>query len=196
VEEAQIGTKADMQPRLRLIKGGQHCELLMKAVRIVVAPEDRPPFNVDAVAVEEDTFLVMSEAGQELPDTDEHPVRIMTRAIEVRPVSTGTVLVKRGHPLMFLAIVNDFDVEPSLREEWVADAIYEIFRESERRKIQSLALPLIGTAHGLLSIERFLYLFHLILTKVLPIFPKQLWLIAPTGASSEIFRMLEMKISN
>jgi hypothetical protein len=165
--------------------------VLSGSVRIVVRPENRPPFRVDAVAAEEDTYLVMSEPNAEIRDTDEHPVRIMTRAIEVRPAQPGSVLVKRGHPLRFLAIVHNFDLEPSCREEWVWSSLFGILCESERRRFSSLAMPLIGTVHGPLREARFLFLLRSVLDRVSPCHLKRLWLVAPSGASSDICGMLE-----
>ena len=83
---------------------------------VVAAPYNRPPFKVDALAVEEDTFLVMS-ADRKVHDTREPLIRIMTRVIETQPKDPGSVFVKGGSPLRFLAIVHDLNEEPTWREE-------------------------------------------------------------------------------
>jgi hypothetical protein len=156
-----------------------------------VRPENSPPFRVDAVVAEEDTYLVMSESNAELRDTNEHPVRIMTRAIEARPAQPGSIIVKRGSPLRFLAIIHDFDIEPSSREEWVGKCLSEALYQSEKRQFGSLAIPLIGTSHGPLDEKRFLLLLHGILDEISPRHLKQLWLVVPAGTSSEIMGLLE-----
>ena len=60
----------DSKPNLRLIQGRLHCETSFKSIRIVSAPKDSPPFEVDAIALEEDTYLIMS-ADLEIIKPDE-----------------------------------------------------------------------------------------------------------------------------
>ncbi len=50
----------DKRAKLKLIKGGLQAEIHYKSVRIVAAPESAPPFEVDTIAFEEDTYLIMS----------------------------------------------------------------------------------------------------------------------------------------
>jgi hypothetical protein len=190
-EDLDIANKKDIRPRLRLIRGGQDCEMFVNSVRIVIAPIKRPPFHVDAIVAEEDTFLVMSESQAVIEERNENTLRIMTKAIEACPASPGSVLVKRGNPVRLLAIVHDFDLYPSWREEWISKALYEIFLESDKRRLHSLALPLIGTVHGSLKEDRFLYLLYCALKEVSPDDLKKLWLIVPEGSCCDIFSKLE-----
>jgi O-acetyl-ADP-ribose deacetylase (regulator of RNase III) len=145
---------------------------------------------VDAVAAEEDTFLVLS-ADPVVRDPKEHPVRLMTRVIETQAEAPGSVIVKGGSPLRLLAIVHDLSQEPSWREEWIASALDAIFREAESRKLQSIALPLIGTKHGSLEKRRFVVLLRHALERTLPRYLKRLWLIIPDGTSGKILEMIE-----
>jgi len=182
--------KTDKRPRLRLIRGGYPCEMSLGSVRIVAAPADRPPFMVDAVVAEEDTFLVLS-ADREVRDPNEPLVRLMTRVIETRPETPGSVLVRGKSPLQLLAIVHDLNQEPSWREEWIVSALDGIFREAESRKLRSIALPLLGTLHGSLEKQRFLVLLRCALERISPNHLKRLWLVVPVGTSSKILQILE-----
>ena len=160
------------------------------SLRIVAAPDDTPPFKVDAVAAEEDTFLVLS-ADPQVRDPKEPLMRVMTRVIETHPEAPGSVLVKGKCPLRLLAIVHDLNEDPSWREEWIASALDGIFREAESRKLRSIALPLLGTLHGSLEKQRFVVLLRCALERMSPNHLKRLWLAVPVGTSCKILEMLE-----
>jgi hypothetical protein len=160
------------------------------SVDVVAAPDKRPPFNVDAVAVEEDTFLVMS-AHRRVQDPKEPLIKIMTRVIETRPKAPGSVFVKGGSPLRFLAVVHDLNEEPTWREEWILGALEAIFREAERRELRAIALPFLGTLHGSLEKERFLVLLRSALEKISVNHLKRLWLVVPGKTSSKILEILQ-----
>ena len=185
-----IEEKTDKMPKLRLIRGGYPREMSLGSVDIVAAPEHKPPFTVDAVAFEEDTFLVLS-ADRRVRAPKEPLVRLMTRVIETRPETPGSVLVKGKRPLRLLAIVHDLNQEPSWREEWVASALEGIFREAESRRLRSITLPFLGTLHGSLKKERFVELLRCALERMSPNHLKRLWLLVPAGTSSKILEMLE-----
>lgn len=163
---------------LQLIQGGLHRSMSFGPVRIVSAPVTSPPFHVQALVFEEDTWLIMSE-HPEACEPEEHPIRMMTQMIEIHPEKVGTVLVRGQNPIRFLAIVHDVDQEPTWREEWVESALMEIFVNAEQRGIQSIGLPLIGTLHGKLENQRFVELLHKVLVQMTFNHLKRLWLIAP-----------------
>ncbi len=48
------------RPPLRLIHGGRSNRTTQGVVHVVMAPREQPPFAVDAIVVEEDTYLVLS----------------------------------------------------------------------------------------------------------------------------------------
>ncbi len=189
-EELSIDRKTDKRPRLRLIQGSYPRKMSFGSVDIVAAPEDRPPFPVNAVAFEEDTLLVLS-ADPQVREPHEHLVRLMTRVIETRPETLGSVLVKGKSPLHLLAIVHDLNQEPSWREEWIVCALDGIFREAESRRIRSIALPFLGTLHGSLEKQHFVALLRGALERISANHLKRLWLIVPAGTSSKILKILE-----
>jgi len=171
---------------LRLIQGSYPFRLSFGSIDIVAAPKDSPPFSIDAVVVEEDTFLVLS-ADPKVRDPHTHLVQIMTNVINTRPEKPGKVLVKGKHPLLLLAIVHDLNQEPSWREKWIESALNEIFRLTESRDLKSIALPLLGTLHGSFEKQRFIVLLSYALNRISAHHLKRIWLIVPPRTSSKIF---------
>ena len=189
-KELGIGKKSDEMPNLQLILGNYPFQLSFGVIDIVAAPKDSPPFSIDALAVEEDTFLVLS-ADPKVRDPHMDLVRIMTNVIKTRPEKPGTVLVRAKHPLFFLAIVHDFNQEPSCKEKWIVSALNEIFRVTESRDLTSIAIPLLGTLHGSMKKQRFIVLLSRVLKRVSVSHLKRIWLIVPHGTSSKIFQKFQ-----
>lgn len=185
------GEKESRQkPSLRVLKGGLTSELTWKGIRIAVAPKEAPPFPVEAIAFEEDTFLVMS-ADPTVRDPKIPLIRIMANLMETRPRAPGTVLVQGNSPVRLLAIIHDFNEEPSWKEEWIEKGFQGIFETAERLSLRSLALPLIGTVHGSLSKDRSVQF----LAQGLSCRPLHdllfLWLVVRTGETREVFDLLK-----
>jgi len=181
------------KPKLKLIQGGRHSRLAIGPVEIFVGPQNMAPYAVEAVVAEEDTFLVLS-SDPELLESRENPIKVMTEVVEARPEKPGSVLIRGGRPLQLLAIVHDLNQEPSWKEKWVASALDGIFHEVESRKIRSLALPLLGTVHGRLEKERFLFLLREALERRTFDFLQRLWLVVPVGAALEILKILRAQL--
>ena len=161
----------------------------MGSVRLFVAPEEWPPFLADALAEEEDTYLVLS-ADPEVQETREQPGELMTELLRTNPAVPGSVIVKEGRPLSLLAVVHDLEQEPSWKEEWIIRALDGIFREVETRKLRSMALPMLGTLHGSLEKQRFLVLLREALERSSPEYLTRLWLVVPAGTTGEVLGML------
>jgi hypothetical protein len=159
------------------------------SVQIFVGPGNMAPYPVDAWAAEEDTYLVLS-ADPEVAEVDEDPERVMAEVLATRPAEPGTVIVKGACPLRLLAVVHDLNEEPSWKEEWVVKALHGIFQEADKRRVRSLALPLLGTLHGSLEKQRFLVLLREVVERRPPRHLTRLWLVVPAGTSSEILQML------
>ena len=176
-------------PGLRVIKGGLTDETSLGPLRIVAAPTKAPPFDVDAFAFEEDTFLVLS-ADTQVRDPKMPLARIMTRLIETQPATPGNVLVRGRKPLQFLAIVHDFNEEPSWKEVWIANALSRIFQAAESRELHALALQMLGTVHGTLERRRFTDLLRNAVERASFHHLKRLWLIVPEGMAREVVAFL------
>ena len=76
-----MGPNADSRSNLKLIRGGLYRSVFYGALRIVAAPVDSPPFDVEAITFEEDTWLIMS-ADPESCEIEKNPIRLMTELIE------------------------------------------------------------------------------------------------------------------
>lgn len=148
-------------------------------IRVVAVPRRNAPFDVDAEVVEEDTHLVLS-AAPEFQVVTEHPVRVMTEAFTWRGLAPGTVLVRKGPPLRFLAVVHDLSRDgATCCESWVLDALQNVLVESRRLGLASLGLPPLGGAYGGLDMTSFLGLLEKALCKTPVETLRRIWLILP-----------------
>ena len=160
------------------------------AVVIVVAPAYAPPFEVEAVVCEEDTFLVLSAAA-EVCEPEAARERVLAEAYDAEAVAPGSVVVRAGEPLRLLAVVHDLGRSPSWREEWVAAALVAALRASEARGLRSLSLPLLGRVHGQLEVERFLTLLRQALDHAQTYHLERLWLVAGQADVDDTKHLLE-----
>ena len=183
------------RPNLKLIYGGIHFKMSLGGCRLVAAPKDNPPFKVEALVAEEDTFLVLS-ADPVVKEPRESLEVMIEQANEIRPEVPGSVLVRRrrNSPLEFLAIVHDLNLEPSWKEEWISSALDKVFREAGVRKVRSIALPLLGTVHGSLEAERSATLLGDALRRGVPEDLQRLWLILTSGTRQKDLEDIESNI--
>ncbi len=178
-------------PHLRLIRGDLDRVVRIGNTRIQVAPQDRPPFPVNAVAVEQDTAMVLGEEPMvfvpavSIKETD-------TELDHITEPLPGSVLVKRGKPKRLYAIVHDLEQDPTIRQEWVVKALHNMMRLAERQPFNAIAMPLLGTRYGQLEQRRFIELLCYILTKYPPSLPLKLWLVAPRYDVHALLEVLEL----
>ena len=189
-EGLTIEEGGDSRRGFELIRGSFPLRIQIGSLTIVASLEKSPPFKVDAMAVEEDTFLVLS-ADRRVRHVREPLIKVMTRVISTQPRRPGSVIVQERTPLRLLAIIHDFNEEPSWREDWVTSALEEIFHEAEMRKLRSIGIPFLGTLHGTMEKGRFLVLLRSSIESVFLHHVKQLWLVVPTGTSSTLFGVFE-----
>lgn len=154
-------------------------------VHVVVAPEDQPPFGVDALAVEEDTHLLLSSEGV-VEEPKESYGELVAAVSERAPSTPGSVLVRKSKPLQFLAIVHDIDRDPTWREEWIASAINGIVEEAEWRRLCAIGVPLIGTRHGNIETRRVALWLGRCLSRTKFRYLERVWIIAPAGSETEL----------
>jgi hypothetical protein len=179
-----------VREKLQVIDGGLRRETKYGSLRIVAAPSSSRPFGIDALVVEEDTWLIMS-AEPQIAAPEEHPIRLMTDVINAEKEAVGTVRVRTGDPLRFLAIVHDVDCEPTWREEWIRSALTHVFSEAARRRLAAVGLPLLGTRHGRLTVARFAELLASVLPAVDAPSLSRLWLIAATDQNAGLVDHLQ-----
>lgn len=180
------------KPHLQVLPGGRRVSADFAGIRVVVAREDDPPFAVDGVAVEEDTWLALG-APSDVVSSPDHPVRVMTRVWTAQPHEPGTVLVKRGSPLRLHAVVHDLNVDPSWKDTWVRAALSRIFEETAQHRIRTLQLPLLGTKHGRLPAGRFMTLLREALLEQAarsPQHPQAIWLVRDEESGADLLATL------
>lgn len=146
-------------------------------VKVVTAPGWAQPFEVEAVAREEDTFLVLS-ADPTVRDPGEPLMKVLTAALESEPQPLGSVVVRPGQPLELLAVVHDLSLDPTWKEEWVASAIDAVLAEARERELCSIAVPPLGGVHGRMPVERFVALLAAALRRGPTGRLERLWIVA------------------
>lgn len=159
-------------------------------VRVTAVPASRPPFPVQAMAIEQDTALLLDDTTglREPPEDYRNLIRQMASA---RPARPGSVLVRGGMPLRLLAVVHDFDQDPSWRVSWVQAALASIFRIAARRGLHAVGLPPLGTRHGRLSPRVFMSLLRDILGRAEADCPRRLWLVLPEEGTEAVLEALD-----
>ena len=189
-----VGLRKEMRSKLSLISDDYGRAGRLGPVHVVVAPEQAPPFPVDAIVVEEDTHLLLSSDGV-VAEPDEEFDALVEAASKKSANTPGSVLVRKTKPLQFLAIVHDIDCEPTWREEWIASAINGTVEEAEWRRLESLGIPLIGTRHGNVEMRRVALWLGRCLSRTPFRYLKRVWVIAPEGSETELMWALRSEFA-
>ena len=156
-------------------------------MRASTASYDHLIDRVEAIVVEDDTYHALCAEPVFAP-VDDHPIRVLDAAHGSEPATPGDVVVRPGTPLRLLAIVHKLDEDPSWRESWVTAAYAGVLREIDRRRLGSVALPLLGSVHGRLSRLR----SHELLTAVIESTAGCYELLAPAELAAELFERGEV----
>lgn len=128
---------------LRLV--GAPIRLLVGGLEVSVSAE--LPAPIDALIVEEDTFLVLS-APPEIRPVTEHPLRVFTALSEAAPLELGAIRVRGGAPLLIQAVVDDLALDPPGSLDAVRLALLAAWAEVDRRGLRRVGLELLGAMHG------------------------------------------------
>ena len=163
-------------------------------VHVVVAPEDAPPFPVDAMAVEEDTHLLLASDGI-VSEPQESYGELVAADTGRTPAIPGSVIVKKAKPIELLAIVHDIDCDPTWREEWIASAINGVIEEAEWHHLRSIGVPLIGTRHGSIEMRRVALWLGRCLSEKACRYLERVWVIAPAGSETELMWALRTEFA-
>jgi hypothetical protein len=172
-------------PNLHLVSDDYGRALVFQGLRIVAAPEDRPPFPVDAVAFEEDTNLLMSSRA-ELRVPEESFSTLLTDIAAFEPLEPGTVISQGEAPLRLLAVVHDIEQTPTWRESWVKQAVAALLVEADEQAIEALCLPVLGSIHGAMTTARFAALFRQALEARAPKKLLRVWVIVADDESDAL----------
>jgi hypothetical protein len=152
---------------------------------VVVQDENDPPFEVDAIAIEDDTYHVLS-ANPEFEAVEGSLKKESAIAAKERPTKLGSVVVNAGRPLKFLAIIHDTSKDPTWTENSIRQALLNILREAEHRRLKAIAVPPLGTKHGSLRLERFFEMFKEVLSNAHCRYLEKVWFVVPERFSSSI----------
>lgn len=158
-------------------------------LEIVVAPAGPPPFELDAVVVEDDTHGVLA-APTEISPTREDIEDIIRQMREAAPRLPGSVVPRAGHPLCLHAVVHDLDTEPSWSELWVEQALRSVLVVVRERRIRALGIPLLGAVHGKVPTARAVELLLRVLREADRGPLSRLWLLAPRALVDEVASQL------
>jgi len=180
---------------LRLIRGDLDSVVRFGPLAIQLAPQERPPFAVAAIAVEQDTALVLDE--EPVLQLPHHSLQELGEAMErfSEPVP-GSVMMQRGTPRRLYAIIHDLEQEPTWREEWVERVLQNLFRLAERQQLGAIALPILGSRFGSLPPERFIRLLCRAITAFPPQQALKLWLVVPRHDIHRLLKTLRTCISD
>lgn len=163
-------------------------------IEIAIATIHFPPFDIQAIVEEQDTSLVLGETD-EIRDTGEKPAWYLANLMETKTLlSPGHVIIRGTKPFRLQAIVHDLDQEPICREPWIILALEQIIDNTEKRKISSLQMPLLGTRYGGIEIRQFLDLLLKKIAKEELQCLTRLWLVSPEQQCQQIFDELNEAI--
>jgi hypothetical protein len=172
-----------------LIWDNSDCTLTLNGLTIVAVPRDYPPFTCQAVVQEQDTLLILGEQT-EIADPGK-PAWYLANTLERSPIhDRGSVVVQGLAPLRLMAVVHDVEREPSCDTGTVQQAYHAVLKVVDDKNITSLALPLLGTVHGKLTVQESMQLLRDALQANQPVCLQQLWLIPPDGGNCNCLAML------
>jgi len=169
--------------------------LQLDRLELVIAPADAPPFEVAAQVEEQDVALLLgSDEGIHQPG--DKPVWYLAHKLASQTLQQpGDLLLRQGRPLRLLAIVHDFDQDPSWNSAWVESALDKIAELIEERQLNSLALPLLATRHGRVELDECLALVSRALLQQPPTCLTRIWLVVEDDRRDRVFARLRTMVS-
>ena len=118
-----------------------------------------PPFAIDALVLEQDTYLLMADDGI-VREPTEPLTQLADELVLQQPLTVGSVIVRKTQPVQLLAVVHDVECDPTWGEQGITLALNNIVVECARHNIESLALRPLACRHGGYSIECFVALLR------------------------------------
>ena len=159
---------------------------MTKAVSVPLSAFDAEDW--DALAREEDTYLVMSSDVAFEPVHDSLG-RLGKQAASIEPKELGSVHVKETTPLQLLAIVHDLDREPSWSESSIELALRNVLDLAAQRRLVKVALPLLAFKYGM-SAPRFVELLTAAISEHSRQYPKQIGVVVPADVDARVLSAL------
>jgi|GEM_PF-2517436 len=150
---------------------------------------------LEALVIEEDTYLVLSTPHQQIQETA-HPVRVIHRAYSAEPEMPGAVIVKAGNPLLLLAVVHHLSYDPTFSEEWISLALENVMCFCAARQIRTLGMPILGSVYGAFPAHRFLSLLRGALERRALPGLKEIWIQAYPHETRHILSLLNLEFGH
>jgi len=170
--------------------------LQLDTLELIVAPADASPFEVAARVEEQDVALLLG-TDEGIHQPDDKPVWYLSHKLVSQTLQQpGDLLLRQGRPLRLLAIVHDFDQDPSWNSAWVEQALGKIAEVIEERQLNSLALPLLATRHGRVELDECLALVSRALLQQPPACLTRIWLVEEDDRRDRVFARLQAIVSS
>lgn len=147
-------TRPSGPPKFSVIPGGRDRNWQFGELKLWIAVAHESPFFPDFELIEEDTWRVIG-AGRKFREVHDHPIRIMTDAIEQTALEPGSCL-RRGRRVFL--VMHEIEQEPVCRPEWIDSALACALRCVDRQQGTSLSLLPPGVEYGRLRIRQSLEL--------------------------------------
>jgi hypothetical protein len=164
--------------------------IMMGNVTISVCAADRQSLNVDAIVQEQDTHLILGTEPA-IHDTHESYPSLVKKMERQKPLLPGQVIVKNTIPLRFTAVLYDIEQTPVCTEELIADVLKSLLHKFNEYRLKSVAMPLLGCAHGKIKASGFIKLLQDTLTISNPVYPEKILLIVPPDEVDDISDIIE-----
>lgn len=150
-----------------------------RSVEIIKSTPATQPPDPDALVEEQDTCLLLGTAPVIHAPIETYR-RLVSEMQDQKPLAPGEVLVRDRIPLQFIAIVYDIGQKPVCREEWITLALKTILELCVKHRIESLAMPPLGCAHGRIEVGAFMKILESALSGHQTNFPETIWILMPT----------------
>jgi len=180
---------------IELIWNKNDCVLVYQGITIHAAPKDYPPFTPQAMLEEQDTELLLN------PQTSLHdpgkPAWYLANTLEDNPSHPlGSVVVKGQQPKRLLAIVHDIEHTPTCQPAFIQTAWLNVMAIIQENRFTTVAMPLLGTTHGKISVKDAILMLGESLKQNRPTCLEKIWLILPLDCSCEILAPLSDSTNN
>lgn len=154
----------------------------------IASPEYPPAYHVEAIIEEQDTCLLLG-TDMVIREPVASYETLVSDMITQHQHTPGEVIMRKGRPMRFLAIIHDLEKVHPCRLEWVETALDCILDECEKQGITNMAMPVLGTRHGAVRHEVSINLLLRKLAGRYAMCPNKIWLIVPL-AECELVRNL------
>lgn len=177
---------------MKLIWDSSQFKVQLNNTDIYIAPENCPPFLIQALVEEQDTSLILHPSDTIPEYKDSRPSWYLANTQELQNVyNTGEVIVKSTNPIRLLSVVYDLDCECICHLRWIKIALNNIFKICQNRSITSLGLPVLGALHGNIDAQTFVDLLAEKIQHKESECPQQLWLIVPVEQCQLVYAYIK-----